>query len=282
MTARLLLVTLLASGCLFHEDTIKRDEQSYRSDTDLLRKVLAPMHLEEPHGQLTVVVGARFTEKLIRASLQPNLLSLAVTSPGRAWQETVTRPLRFDNELWLDGGRLDLDFTVSDLALKGDLIEIHGKMDGHGTLDATARFYGMKAKRNVELGVHYDDVLQLHLEHDSGAWLLRLVGAPLKLHVDLQLSALRIAGHEMFNLKFAREVTYPVESVSTWQLPLPAPRTVLVGTTNLSLGLTNLSIGTREGVLWIGSDLVVGEPAAPATSPPPPPVSAPPVTKTAG
>lgn len=269
MTKRLLLLALLTTGCLFREDTIKRDEMSYRSDTDLLKKVFVGLHLEEPHAQLTVVVGARFTEKLVRASLQPNSLTMALTTPGRAWQDTVVRPIRFDNEVWLDAGRLDLDFTVSDLSLKGDLIEIHGKLDGHGQLDATARFYGVKAKRSVELWVHYDDVLQLHLEHDADAWLLRLVGPPLKLHVDLQLPALRIAGHEMLNMKFSREIDYPVENVSTWHLPLPAPRTVNVGGTPLELSLTNLSIGTREGLLWIGSDLVVGEPAAPVVVPPP-------------
>jgi hypothetical protein len=281
MSTRLLLLAALLSGCLFREDTIKRDEQSYRSDTELLKKVFAPLRLEESHGQLTVVVGAKFTEKLIRASLQPNALSLAITTPGRAWSETVAHPIRFDNEVWLDSGRLDMDFTVSDLNLRGDLIEIHGKMDGHGQLNATARLYGVKAQRNVEVWMHYEDVLQLHLEHNSDAWLLRLVGPPLKLHVDLQLPALKIGGHEMLNLKFAREVEYAVENISAWQLPLPAPRTVQVGTTTLSLGLTNLAIGTRDGLLWIGSDLVVGEPAAPAPEPKSPPSPPPATTVTA-
>ena len=259
----LLATALLGSGCFLQEEAIHRYEASYRSDTELLNKVMAPLGVEQPHGQVTVVISSKFTEKLVRASLQPNTLTLSVRTPGRAWHEEVKRLMTFENELTLDAGKMDLAFGISDLALRGDMVVVKGKLDGQGELDATMKYFGVTAKRGLMVAVRYDDVLQLHVEHGPGRWLLRLVGPPLKVHVDVQVPALHLGGRDLMDLKFSRDVDYAVENVSPWDLPLPAPQTVNVGTTTLSLGLKNFSVGTRDGLLWAGADVDVGDPVVP-------------------
>jgi hypothetical protein len=282
------LLALAASGCLAEEQALRNYEESYKSDTLLLNKVLAPLGVEDPHGQLTVVVGARFLAKLVRASLQPNTLTLSVLTPGRVWSETaglaaptassprhwtevIRKPLEFENEVRLESGQLDLQFGVSELALHGDLISMQGTLDGQGQIKAALRFYGIPLERSLQLRVHSDDLLQLHLERSPTGWLVRFIGPPLKARVDFEVPALHVGERDVGNLRFARDISYPLEDISPWSLPLPAPQAISVGGVPLSLGLTNFALGTHEGLLWIGADLLVGDIVSPA----PPPAAAP-------
>jgi hypothetical protein len=275
---RLLTIAVLAAGCATVDLAAQHDE-TYRSDTLLVNRLMGPMGIETPHGQITIAVGSKITEKMLLASLHPNVLTMQVVSPGRVFkQEARKLAITFDNGVWLEAGRLDMAFTMDKLDLRGDLIGINGNLDGHGFVGASVKFYGVRLLREVELWTKFNDPLQFHLEKGDVGWLLRLVGAPLKLHVTLKLPALRVAGYDLLPMSFTRDIELPVASVQPFMLPLPTPQSVKVGPAEMSLGLQNMSIGTHDGILWVGADLSVGMPvktepapvpAAPAPASPP-------------
>lgn len=259
---------------------VAKFEESYRSDSQLVNKLMVPMGIESAHGQLTVAVHSRFTEKLLRASLQPNVLTLSIATPGRVWKQEVTKlAISFDNGVWLQQGRMDLAFSAENLDLRGDLIGLKGNLDGHGVISANLKFYGVTLQREVEIWTRFADTLQFHLEKGDQGWLMRMVGAPLKVHVDVKVPAIKVASFELLPLKFSRDLEFPVEKFTPFVLPLPTPRTVKAGSVELSLALHNLALGTHDGILWMGADLLVGLPAVPET-PAPPPMPPPPPAPT--
>jgi hypothetical protein len=272
MSRLALIATLFAFGCAT-AGQLPKFEEAYRSDTLLVNKLVGPMGIEPAHGQVTVAISSKFTEKLLRASLQPNVLTLSVATPGRVYKQEVTKlAIAFDNGVWLNEGRMALAFAAENLELRGDLISLRGNLDGHGVVSANLKFYGVPLKRDVELWTQYADTLQFHFEKGEAGWLLRLVGGPLKVHVDVKVPALKVAGVELLPLKFSRDLEFPVDRIAPFALPLPTPRTVKAGSVELTLGLSNLSVGTHDGTLWLAADLMVG---LPATTPPPPPPSTP-------
>jgi hypothetical protein len=252
-----LLLLAVVAACHSAERVIAKHEESSRGDTIVATRLLQPMGLETPHGQLTVALTSVFAEKLLRASLQPNVLNLSVIGAGRVWKQEVSKlGFTFDNGAWLDTGSIALAMETEALTMQGERILLQAHVEGHGQFAARLKLFGVGLERRIDVVSRWQDTLPLQIEHGETGWLMRAVGAPLKLHVELQLPAVTIAGRDFFATTFTRDVEIPVEQVKPFPLPPPAPRTVKVGTHEMSLGLRNLALGTRDGVVWLGADLV--------------------------
>jgi hypothetical protein len=81
---RLALLALVLCGCVSFDRRIAEHRTAYLADTVLQERMLEPLALEPAHGQVTLVVTQRFAEKLVLASLRPNLLTIGVASAGEA------------------------------------------------------------------------------------------------------------------------------------------------------------------------------------------------------
>lgn len=262
-------LALGCAACAGLDARIAKLDEAYAADTIVANRLLEPMDLEPAHGQLTFALTTRFAEKLLRASLQPNLLQLTVAAGGRAWKQEVTRfGVTFDNGLWLDGGTIAMALGADGLELAGEQLVLRARVDGKGQLAARLKLYGVPVTRNVEVWSRYQDALHLQLEHAGSVWLLRAVGEPMKIHVEVQLPAVTLAGHEFFATTFARDVEFPVEKLKPFPLPMPAPRRVKVGAGEVELALTDLAMGAHGDRLWFGANLVASLPVAAPNEPP--------------
>lgn len=252
-------------------------QRRYADDTVVAERLLGEQGLEQPRGQVTFSLTSRFAEKLLRASMHPNELKLSVASPGRAWRQEVSKlGLKFDNGLWLDAGELVLALAADTLAFQGSTVTMRATVEGRGQLAARLRLYGLPLQRHVEVSSRFSDPLQFELVRVDDQWLLKPAGAPLKIHVEVQIPALTLGGHNVLATTFARDLEWPVEKIRPFPLPVPAPRTVRVGTNELLLGLKNLAMGSHDDRLWFGTDLVATLPeAAPTPAPAPGPALAP-------
>lgn len=253
-----LLIPLLAvAGCAAHEKAIAAATTQYRSDTELANRLLEPLGVEPPHGQVSVALSRKFAEKLLVASLEPNVLTVNVAEGGRLYRQEVAKlGMKFDNGVWLDGGRVDLAFHAHDLLLEGDILAMDATVSGLGTLQASAKFFGFGAQRQLEMQTRFADRLRFQLIQGESTWLLRTLG-PVKLQVDLKLPAFTIAGVDLVPLSFSRELEFETDSLKTWELPPPTPHAVNVGSRQVRIGLRNMQLGTRPNVIWLGGDLLV-------------------------
>jgi hypothetical protein len=269
MTRRLVLLLPCLVACASVGEHVVELQRRYADDTVVAERLLGEQGLERPRGQVTFSLTSRFAEKLLRASLHPNQLKLSVAAPGRAWRQEVSKlGLKFDNGLWLDSGDLLLSLAADGLVFQGDRVTMRATVEGRGQLAARLKFYGIPLQRNVEVTSRFSDPLEFELARVDDQWLLKPAGAPLKVHVEVQLPALTLGGHSLLATTFARDLEWPVERLRPFPLPVPAPRTVRVGATELQLALVNLAVGSHDDRLWFGTDLVaslpVAAPAAPA------------------
>ena len=131
------------------------------------------------------------------------------------------------------------------------------------------RFFGMGLERDVEVATKFDDALQLHLERGNGNWILRLIGPPLKVHVEVKIPALSLGVYNLVPISFSRDLEFPADSLGPFALPSLTPQTVSVGPATMALGVQNMSMGTHDGLLWVGADLFVQD--APLQAPALPP-----------
>jgi hypothetical protein len=254
---------LLLCGCVSFDRRIAEHRAAYLADTVLQERMLEPLALEPAHGQVTLVVTQRFVEKLVLASLRPNLLIIGVTTPGEAWRSEGKRlGVGYTNTVTLKSGALEIHLDASELRLEADTVQLRTRIAGKGTLNADLHFFGVTLNRDVELQLRHDEPLSLRLEASGGGWLLRAVGPPLHAEVEVKLPAAQIAGTDLYQVHVVRTLEIPLSLLQPWPVPLPAPREVDVGTEKVRIGLQHALFGAHGGVLWLGADVLVEEPPA--------------------
>jgi hypothetical protein len=260
---RLALLALVLCGCVSFDRRIAEHRTAYLADTVLQERMLEPLALEPAHGQVTLVVTQRFAEKLVLASLRPNLLTIGVASAGEAWRSEGKRlGLSYINTVTLRSGSLEIHLDASDLRLDADMVQLRTVIAGQGVLNADLHFFGVTLNRDVTLHLRHDEPLTLRLEASNGGWQLRAVGPPLHAEVEVELPAARVAGTNLYEVQVARTLEIPLSVLQPWPVPLPAPREVDVGTEKVRIGLQHALFGAHGGVLWLGADVLVEDPPA--------------------
>jgi hypothetical protein len=272
-----LLLAALA-GCASHQKKIDDYRAAYQGEGQIVERLLAPMGVEPAHGQVTISVTQGFVQKIVQASLHPNVLTVSVAEPGRVYRDDGKKlGIGYSNGVWLRQGTVLLHLDADQLVLDGDRLTMQTKLDGQGGINADLRFFGVSANRDVELSIHREAPIHLKLLAMGDGWMMKMVGAPLLVDVTVKLPAMKVAGMNLLDLKVKKTLEYDVEKIKPWALPLPAPRTVNVGNQPVQIALTHYQLGVHQGLLWIGADIGTDVPAAapPSPNPTPAPATAP-------
>ena len=263
------LVLLVACGCATLPT--KEHDQTYQSNTTVANSLLDRMGVEPSHGQVTLVVASRFVDKLLQASIYPDKLVLSVEKPGTVWKEQVQKlAFRFENQVALTRGKADIDFNFDQLVLHGDLIALHGALKGHGVMAADMTMFGAGLQRDVEIWTKVENRLQLHLEKSEHGWLLRSIGPPFKIHVDIEIPALTVGVFKLFPIRISRELEVGADAIGPFDVPSLTPQTIAIGPTTVALEARDLTMGIREGLLWVGADLSASQVSDASSAPAPP------------